>query len=285
MVSDKRVYFRGTTYWVQGKKLRKMAESKTVDLKDVMGTSVTYFENLWMKIVGWLLTLIGSIAMLVVAFAAESIATFLAIAFMVIFILGLRMYKKSATKRSKKKKDGEFLPSKREVGELLAGFGGVALVITLVIAFGQILNKTVDEGWNSSRQVQAVETEVALLVFGVFLAGVAFHIAYLFTRINLLKIEYAGGCIGFDIAWFPMAECTTYQKQLRLAKDKAVEESENATANAVTSAMSQMAVAQPVASVPATSNADELFKYADLMDKGLITREEFDEIKAGLLKK
>jgi len=195
------------------------------------------------------------------------------------------MYKKSATKSSKKKKDGEFLPSKREVGGLLAGFGSVALVITLVIAFSQILNKTVDAGWNSSRQVQAVETEVALIVFGVFLAGVAFHIAYLFTRINLLKIEYAGGCIGFDIAWFPMKECNYYQKQLRLAKDKAVEEAENATANAVTNAMSQMAaVAQPVA-VSASSNADELFKYADLMDKGLITREEFDEIKAGLLKK
>jgi hypothetical protein len=45
VVSDKRVYFRGTTYFVDGKKIRKMAESKTVDLKDVTGTSVTTFSR------------------------------------------------------------------------------------------------------------------------------------------------------------------------------------------------------------------------------------------------
>jgi hypothetical protein len=130
--------------------------------------------------------------------------------------------------------------------------------------------------------------------FAVLIGKVIHH----FTRITLLKVEYAGGAIGFDIRWFDNKECNQYQKQLRLAKDRAVEEAENSTANAVTSAMSQfasavsqpvgvgqpVAVAAPIAAAP-VSSADELMKYAGLLEKGLITREEFDEVKAGVLKK
>jgi hypothetical protein len=205
VVSDKRVYFRGTTFWVEGKKIRKMQESKTVDLKDVTGTSVTFVSNPWMPLLGGFISFFSFVLLMIVA------------------------------------------------------VGGVY-----------------DQG-----------LAVMFIIGGVLglLIGISFIIAYFMTRINLLKVEYAGGCIGFDIRWFPMQEAETYQKQLRLAKDKAIEEAENATANAVTSAVSQITAVQPVAVAAPASSAQELMQYADLFEKGLITREEFDEFKAGVLKK
>jgi len=219
VVSDKRVYFRGTTYWVQGKKIRKMQESKTVDLKDVTGTSVTYLENTWMKILGKILLVIYGIALL-----------------------------------------------------QLIGF----------IFFNAFAVPVEDLDINPATGIVAL----AVPLFPLFIIGVVLMIRYNMSKINILQIEYAGGCIGFDINWFPTSESTEYQKQLRLAKDKAIEEAESATANAVTAAVSQIAAIQPaaVAAAPASSNADELVKYAELFEKGLITREEFDEYKAALKK-
>ena len=59
-------------------------------------------------------------------------------------------------------------------------------------------------------------------IIGVLVAAL-FGAAFYFKRVTLLKIEYAGGEIGFDIKWFSNAECTDYQKQLFLAKDKIFE--------------------------------------------------------------
>ena len=87
---------------------------------------------------------------------------------------------------------------------------------------------------------------------------------------NLLQIEFAGGCIAFDVKLYGFQACENFQKILRTAKDEAVEEAENATAEAVRSAMSS--VAAPVVTQPAASSgADELMKYAELLEKKLIT--------------
>lgn len=206
VVSDKRVYFRGTTYFVKGKRIKKMAESKVVDVKDVTGTSVATYSPTWRLILGIIISI-------------------------VIFVFLIPM--------------------------MSITIKGSALVTLLYLL-------------------------ISIMPLALGIAG------YISRRVTLLKIEYAGGCIGFNIRWFPMEESTYYQKQLRIAKDKAIEEAESATANAVTAAFSQMVqpVAQPaaVAAAPASS-ADELIKYADLLEKGLITREEFDEFKAGILRR
>ena len=41
--------------------------------------------------------------------------------------------------------------------------------------------------------------------------------------------------------------------------------------------------AMPQQSAPAASSADELMKYASMLEKGLITQEEFNAAKARLL--
>jgi hypothetical protein len=140
VVSDKRVYFRGTTYWIEGKKIRKMRESKTVDLEDVTGTSVTLHKNIWLKITA------------IIALVLSVLFPFLLL---------------------------PLLPSML-----------LALILWAVIFIG---------------------------------GGVSFFAFYLTSK-KVLKLEYAGGGIGFNIKWFSVEERKIYQKQLRLARDKVINE-------------------------------------------------------------
>lgn len=102
-------------------------------------------------------------------------------------------------------------------------------------------------------------------------------------RKTLFQIEFAGGCIAFEVKLYGFQACESFQKMLRTAKDNAVEEAENAAAEAVRSAVSAVA-AVPAAPQPAASSAaDELMKYAELLEKKLITEEEFAKAKADIL--
>lgn len=46
---------------------------------------------------------------------------------------------------------------------------------------------------------------------------------YYDNKLSLISIQYAGGEIAFDIRWFSGQEINNFHQQLRLAKDKAVE--------------------------------------------------------------
>ena len=106
-----------------------------------------------------------------------------------------------------------------------------------------------------------------------FLGNIIFNLLYfLLHRINVFEIQYAGGKIAFDSNWYDKAEVDDFQRQIRLAKDKAT------------------SINQPMRQVQqqATSSlgmADELKKFADLLSQGIITREEFEQAKADLLKR
>lgn len=208
VVSDKRVYFKGKTYDVVGKKLRATNESRTVDLKDVTGTGV--------RAVKYPLLLILGIIVPILLF---------------LFIL--------------------------------------TLIVTLVMGepnYGAII-------------------PVSLIIAVIF--GCPLLICYFATRKTILTISYAGGCIAFDIKWYPQQESADFQKNLRIAKDNAVENTENAAANAVREVISSVSVptvqtAQSVQPQAPVISADELSKYAQLYKDGLISEQEFAAIKAKL---
>lgn len=104
---------------------------------------------------------------------------------------------------------------------------------------------------------------------------------YLASRLSLVFIQYAGGEIAIDIRWFSEQEIKDFQKQLRLAKDKVMEVSENAIAYRVSDFINELYTLQ--SQTVQMSRADELIKYAELLQKGMITQGEYDNIKRSLL--
>lgn len=60
---------------------------------------------------------------------------------------------------------------------------------------------------------------------------------YYDNKLSLISIQYAGGEIAFDIRWFSGQEINNFHQQLRLAKDKAVENYEYDMAKKITAAI------------------------------------------------
>jgi len=96
---------------------------------------------------------------------------------------------------------------------------------------------------------------------------------YLLSRKTLFRIEYAGGCIAFDVSFYAKAEIDDFQKQLRRAKDMAEE------STAIKSATTESPMDIPTQN----SSVDDLRKYAELLKDGLITQEEYDAMKKKVL--
>ena len=96
---------------------------------------------------------------------------------------------------------------------------------------------------------------------------------YLLKRKTLFRIEYAGGCIAFDVSFYAKAEIDDFQKQLRRIKDFAEE----------TTTIKTVVVETPIQSPTHNSMPDDLRKYADLLKEGLISQEEYDAMKKKIL--
>ena len=96
---------------------------------------------------------------------------------------------------------------------------------------------------------------------------------YLFSRKTLFRIEYAGGCIAFNVSFYAKSEIDDFQKQLRRAKDMAEE------STAIKSATTESPMDIPTQN----SSVDDLRKYAELLKDGLITQEEYDAMKKKVL--
>lgn len=281
VVSDKRVYFNGKTYEVHNSRLKATSESRTVDLKDVTGTGVRAIKYPLL----WILAIVAAV---------------LAIVITTIIAVKIENAYSSYDWGTKKVSDElyalggalltdifllfplAFLPSGAfYLSYYLSrkkGFFITALILTVVGFIGLILLDTAI--WETPKSV--------FIVILIFIPAAALLFSYFKTRITLLTISYAGGCIAFDINWYSKEESDEFQKMLRIAKDKAVEDAENATANAMREVMSNVVgtPVQPVQSVqpqaPA-STADELMKYAQLFKDGLLSEEEFAAIKAKML--
>lgn len=93
-------------------------------------------------------------------------------------------------------------------------------------------------------------------------------------RKTFFQIQYAGGCIAFNVSYYAKAEIDDFQKQLRRAKDLAEE-----------SASKGPVIETPVQPAAAVQNSvpDDLRKYADLLKEGLISQEEYDAMKKKIL--
>ena len=123
--------------------------------------------------------------------------------------------------------------------------------------------------------------KVSLTYCLIFLIlSVVFYYLYFKSKSSIISIQYAGGEIAFNIKWFSQQEIDDFQRQLRLAKDMALEEAENVTREKYINTINSISNAQ--SHFQQGSTADELIKYANLLKNGLITQEEFDNAKKRL---
>lgn len=95
---------------------------------------------------------------------------------------------------------------------------------------------------------------------------------YLKKRKTMFQIQYAGGCIAFNVSYYAKAEIDDFQKQLRRAKDLAEESTAKVTVSE-----------SPIQPSTQNSTPDDLRKYADLLKDGLISQEEYDAMKKKIL--
>ncbi len=120
-------------------------------------------------------------------------------------------------------------------------------------------------------KLEMLPAMVTFIIFMVLAALVAYFVyRYFKSKLALIVIQYAGGEIGYELKWFGNQEIELFQKQLRLAKDKIVEKENASRFNEISNKTT-------------SSVADELSKLADLMQKGLITQEEFEKMKRELI--
>ena len=243
VISNKRVYFRGSCFSGRGKSLVKTDEERTIDIKDVTGSGFIYWRHL-----GKLLGLLA--ALVVLCFGSVKIVPIVGDQF--------SRYQQNKERLESMMRDDEWVVEKRGNGyyECTRHRDGRRTTIGLsvsplfVVFWGGLL---------------CLLLTFLISCFTVFLS-------YLKKRKTLFQIQYAGGCIAFDVSYYAKAEIDDFQKQLRRTKDLAEESTPKITV-----------AESPVQ--PSTQNSvpDELRKYADLLKEGLISQEEYDAMKKKIL--
>lgn len=146
-------------------------------------------------------------------------------------------------------------------------------VVDLRDVTGTGFDSFVDNGWLYLGIGNAVLSILLLIVIiGIPLGIFAIYCFYRYykSKHSFIIIQYAGGEIGYELKWFGNQEIELFQKQLRLAKDKSIEKENSLRSN-------------EGSNIAKISVADELSKLADLLSKGVITQEEFEKMKRGLI--
>lgn len=242
VVSDKRAYFYGTSYTISYNSKGKPRATKTNRSQVVDLKDITGTGFKRTSNIGYVI--------------AAVVFTILAIFSLFIMMSTVRQ---SSHSYSRERKDVVITEQSMSSPKNIGG------------SYGMTLSRGAD-----SEEVGAIIFLIAVLVVWIVLMY-----KYYQSRLSLISIQYAGGEIAFDIKWFSQQEINNFQQQLRLAKDRAIEASENAMADRFSSAVNGAYMLQN--NVVRNSGADELMKYAQLLEKGYITQEEYDNLKRRVL--
>lgn len=132
---------------------------------------------------------------------------------------------------------------------ILCTIWAVVLTFSLVASLPE-LNES--EGWSS----------ILLVIFVAILPTIVLWGLYWFLKVKVFEISFAGGKIAFKALSYNENEVNNFQRALRQAKDN-YKEAPNTVSN--------------------SSGADELKKYKDLLDSGVISQADFDIAKKKIL--
>ena len=105
------------------------------------------------------------------------------------------------------------------------GYAVLAWALVIISIFLIMLLYDIEEGLAVIGGLAALST----LLFSIY--------KYYDNKLSLISIQYAGGEIAFDIRWFSRQEINNFHQQLRLAKDKSVENYEYDMARKISAAI------------------------------------------------
>lgn len=149
------------------------------------------------------------------------------------------------------------------IGYLIGG------ILLLIIAAGFLCSALLNGLYGYDEGIGAAITLLGI-AFALLIPAIRCLKEYLKGK-TLFRIEYAGGCIAFDVSFYAMAEVQDFQKQIRRAKDYAEQDTIVKTKELTNSTS------------VSNSSPDDLRKYAELLKDGLISQDEFDAMKKKLL--
>lgn len=112
---------------------------------------------------------------------------------------------------------------------------------------------------------------VLVLIIALIIVGVVCICLYFARKRTIFRIDYAGGNIGFDMSWISQEEAVNFQRALRMCKD------------AENKRQFSPEVQNPANNSDYVSAPDELRKYYELLNQGIITQEDFEAKKKQLL--
>lgn len=150
--------------------------------------------------------------------------------------------------------------------------GILYLILTIASLIAGITVATKQNGLTE----EAYNTIIVIMIGIIpvlFFFMILYFIIYLVSKIHVLAVQYNGSEMGFDMAYFTSEEVNDFQRKLRIAKDKVIENNRN----------TEQTVSSMMQVTPHNGKADELVKMADLLSKGLISQEEFDKMKKELI--
>ena len=185
--------------------------------------------------------------------------------------------------------DVEWAETEEEISDQNRQIAELVNINSSMIAENEELQKNVDEKNQYEQRYNEASKEAFISFAGsgllAALAGalVTFLIScflvfldYLKKRKTMFQIQYAGGCIAFDVSYYAKAEIDDFQKQLRRTKDYTEEVGQR---TAPVAPLVQQENIQPT-----QGNAPEdLRKYAELLKDGLISQEDYDAMKKKIL--
>lgn len=117
-----------------------------------------------------------------------------------------------------------------------------------------------------------------LTMLSTLVVGIILLVIYGVKKLSLFEISFAGGNISFETEWLNQEEIQTFQRNIRLAKDAYEEQHERHIPQTAL-----VAEPKPAPEISSGNVADELKKYKELSEQGIISAEEFEEIKGKLL--
>lgn len=301
-LTDKRVYFKGSCLSGKGKSLVKTDEERTVDVKNITGSGFIY-RRYWGVLIALIMSLIAVLSGTVWAAVTditqrdyrikrwnqsnEKIDIWEAV-LDEWDTFEWENYEKSFVGRGIIDVKGEefsvYIQSGHPNNDVDVNMKSNEIRCQLVEKYDdektvkKAVKELIDKEINYYKYRRGISPAIVdIITVGLFLSVIAIICIgiknYLLKRKTLFRIEYAGGCIAFDVSFYAKAEIDDFQKQLRRVKDLAEE----------TATIKTVAVETPIQAPTQNSAPDDLRKYADLLKEGLISQEEYDAMKKKIL--